>query len=54
MLFRARTMNPETFFVPILKFELCLLVLMSPKNGLFVLFVLGFTQLDDKMNEQNN
>ena len=32
--------------------ELYPLILMSPKKDLFVLLVLGFTQLGDKINEQ--
>lgn len=52
LLFLVRNMNPEIFLSPILKLELCPLILMSPKKDLFVLFVSGFTQLGDKKNEQ--
>lgn len=52
MLFLVRAINLETFFSPILKFELYPLILMSPKKDLCVLFALGFTQLGDKINEQ--
>lgn len=45
-------MNPEIFFSLILNLELCPLILMSPRKDLFVHFVLEFTQLGDKKDEQ--
>lgn len=54
LLFWVTTKNPEIFFSPILKGELHPLIPMGLEKDLFVLFVLGFTQLDDKENEQKN